>query len=71
MDDSTRYGSFVIPKQAASFDPTATERDDENRLYVSYRLNLSNKVGDSETPNHGLVTPGGVNEGDRTPPSPR
>ena len=67
MDDSTRYGSFVIPKQTAPFDPTATERDDENRLYVSYRLNLSNKVGDSETPNHGLVTPGSVNEGDRTP----
>ena len=67
MDDSTRYGSFVIPKQQAPFDPTATERDDEERLYVSYRLNLSNKVGDSETPNHGLVTPGGVNEGDRTP----
>ncbi len=67
MDDSSRYGSFVIPKQQAPFDPTATERDDEERLYVSYRLNLSNKVGDSETPNHGLVTPGGVNEGDRTP----
>ena len=67
MDDSTRYGSFVIPKQQAPFDPTATERDDESRLYVSYRLNLSNKVGDSETPNHGLVTPGGVSEGDRTP----
>ena len=67
MDDSTRYGSFVIPKQTAPFDPTATERDDESRLYVSYRLNLSNKVGDSETPNHGLVTPGSVNEGDRTP----
>ena len=67
MDDSSRYGSFVIPKQAASFDPTATERDDESRLYVSYRLNLSNKVGGSETPNHGLVTPGSVNEGDRTP----
>ncbi len=67
MDDSTRYGSFVIPKQQAPFDPTATERDDEERLYVSYRLNLSNKVGDSETPNHGLVTPGSVNEGDRTP----
>ena len=67
MDDSTRYGSFVIPKQEAPFDPSATERDDESRLYVSYRLNLSNKVGDSETPNHGLVTPGSVNEGDRTP----
>ena len=67
MDDSTRYGSFVIPKQQAPFDPTATERDDESRLYVSYRLNLSNKVGDSDTPNHGLVTPGSVNEGDRTP----
>ena len=67
MDDSARYGSFVIPKQAVPFDPSATERDDENRLYVSYRLNLSNKVGDSETPNHGLVTPGSVNEGDRTP----
>ncbi len=67
MDDSTRYGSFVIPKQQAPFDPTATERDDEERLYVSYRLNLDNKVGDSDTPNHGLVTPGGVSEGDRTP----
>ena len=67
MDDSTRYGSFVIPKQQAPFDPSATERDDENRLYVSYRLNLSNKVGDSDTPNHGLVTPGSVSEGDRTP----
>lgn len=67
MDDSARYGSFVIPKQQAPFDPSATERDDESRLYVSYRLNLSNKVGDSETPNHGLVTPGNVSEGDRTP----
>ncbi len=67
MDDSSRYGAFVIPKQTKDYSDADYSRDDEERLYVSYRLNLSNRVDGASEPNHGLVTPSNVNEGDRTP----